>query len=49
MCLFQFPINTQKYHKWVEKCYNDKFNKNTYRIFKVYFSMANLMIVKLKY
>ena len=39
--LFQFPIKTQIYRKWLEKCYpEDKLNKNTRRTCLIYFIMA---------
>ena len=41
MCIFQFPIDTKIRHKWLEKYYpKDKFDKNTRRIYSIYFSMA---------
>ena len=41
VCIFQFPIDPQIRHKWLEKCYpKDKFDKSTSRICSIYFSMA---------
>ena len=41
MCIFQFLIDPQIRHKWLEKCYpKDKFDKSTRRICSIYFSKA---------
>ena len=41
MCIFQFPIDPQIRHKWLEKWYPKvKLNKSARRICSIYFSMT---------